>query len=96
MGIKEFRNLYFEVGGEQKWEKTWARIVRFNDKNKSERKIKFRVYDKCRNKNLFIDLVNKLNEVDGGGWEFVRLGGQREYKMNLNVYWDIKKYYKEI
>ena len=54
------------------------------------------MYNKCRNKNLFIDLVNKLNEVDGGGWEFVRLGGQREYKMNLNVYWDIKKYYKGI
>ena len=40
MGIKEFRNLYFEVGGEMKFEKTWDRIVRFNDKNKNERKIK--------------------------------------------------------
>ena len=39
--------------------------------------------------NLFINLINKLNEVDGGGWEFDRLGGERELEMNLFVYWDI-------
>jgi hypothetical protein len=32
----------------------------------------------------------------GGGWEFERLGGDREWEMNLFVYWDIKKFYKKL
>ena len=50
----------------------------------------------CKYENLFIELINKLNEIDGGGWEFVRLGWERELEMNLFVYWDIKKFYKKL
>ena len=44
---------------------------------------------------LFL-FVFGLNEINGGGWEFERLGGDREWEMNLFVYWDIKKFYKKL
>ena len=93
IGINGFKDLYFEIGGEKIWE---GLVRRFNDKRKEGRRIKSRVYSKCRNENLFIDLINRLNEIDGGGWEFERLGGDREWEMNLFVYWDIKKFYKKL
>ena len=93
IGINKFKDLYFGIGGE----KIWGKLVRrFNDKRKEGSRLKFRVYSKCRNENLFIDLINRLNEIDGGGWEFERLGGDREWEMNLFVYWDIKKFYKKL
>ena len=93
IGIKEFKDLYFELGGESVWERV---VRRFSDKRKEGRRIKFRVYSRCKNENLFINLINKLNEIDGGGCEFDRLGGERELEMNLFVYWDIKKFYKKL
>jgi hypothetical protein len=93
IGINEFKKLYFGLGGEKLWEGV---LRRFSDKRKEGRRIKFRVYNKCRNEGLIKNVVNELNEIDGGGWEYMRLGGNREYKMNLEVYWDIKKFYKKL
>ena len=93
IGIKEFKDLYFGIGGEELWERL---VRRFSDKRKEGRRIKFRVYSRCKNEELFVELVKRLNEIDGEGWEFSRLGGNREWEMNLFVYWDIKKFYKKL
>ncbi len=93
MGINEFKELYFGLGGDKKYD--WL-VRRFNDKRLNGRRLKFRVYNKTNNKDLIINVINELNRIDGGGWEYMRLGGNREEEMNLEVYWDLYKFYEKV
>ncbi len=93
IGINKFKDLYFGLGGDKSYERY---ISRYNDKRLNGRRLKFRVLNKSNNIDLIINVVNELNRIDGGGWEFEVLGGDRELRMNLFVYWDIKKFYKKL
>ena len=93
IGINGFKDLYFGLGGDKSYERC---ISRYNDKRLNGRRLKFRVLNKSNNIDLIINVVNELNRIDGGGWEFEVLGGDRELRMNLFVYWDIKKFYKKL
>jgi hypothetical protein len=63
---------------------------------KNGRRLKFRVYNESNNKDLIINVINELNRIDGGGWEYMRLGGNREEEMNLKVFWDLYKFYEKV
>jgi L-rhamnose mutarotase len=86
---KAFEKLYLELGETIKS----PGIKRYSDKNKNNRKIKFRVFDFVNKEETFKNLVNKLNEVDGGGWTYECLTDSYSTRNNLQVFWDIKKYY---
>ena len=93
IGINKFKDLYLGLGGDRNYEKY---ISRYNDKRLNGRRLKFRVFNKSNNKDLIINVINELNRIDGGGWEYLRLGGDREEKMNLGVYWDLYKFYEKV
>jgi hypothetical protein len=91
MGIEKFKDLYFGLGG-----RNGDYMSRYNDLRKNGRRLKFRVYNESNNKDLIIDVINELNRIDGGGWEYMRLGGNREEEMNLLVFWDLYKFYEKV
>jgi hypothetical protein len=92
MGINEFKELYLGLGGIVHW----RGLFRYNDLRKNGRRLKFRVYNESNNKDLIINVINELNRIDGGGWEYMRLGGNREEGMNLKVFWDLYKFYEKV
>jgi HKD family nuclease len=89
MNKKTFEKIYLELGETI----NQPIIKRYTDKNKNGLKIKFRVLDFVNKEETFKNLIDKLNEIDGGGWTYECLTDDYSTRNNLQVYWDIKKYY---
>ena len=85
IGKKEMKKLMDEQGIANTW------LTRYNDKNKTSRKVKFRNYSLIGDQVLYETIVNQLNSLDGGGWSVKSLGRQVHY---TNCTWEIVKYYQ--
>ena len=42
------------------------------------------------------DQINELNRIDGGGWEYNYLGNEYTNYKNLNISWDLYKFYNKV